>query len=277
MKVGFIGTGSMGTVLIESFIRSGVIAPSAIVASNRSREKAERLADRYPGLTAADDNGQVAAACDIVFICVRPLVFKSVIDEIKPFVTSETAVISITSPVLIKHLESALPCKIAKLIPSITNDVQSGAVLCIYGERFNDRERLAMDQLMSAIGQPVRVPESHTRVCSDISSCGPAFLAYFLQKLIDAAVEVTGVSREQATLLASDMVLGTGKLLVEGEYTPESLQRQIAVPGGIIEAGLALMERELDNTFVRLLQATHAKFDEDLEKVEHQFFGKIVE
>lgn len=277
MKIGFIGTGSMGTVLIESFIRSGALQPSSIIASNRSQDKAERLAAKYPGLTVARSNLQVASACGTVFVCVRPLVFKTVIDEIKPFVTPDTTVISITSPVLIKHLESALPCKVAKVIPSITNGVLSGAVLCIYGERIDEQDRLSLEWMLGMIGKPVRVSERFTRVTSDISSCGPAFLAYFVQKLVDAAVQVTGVSRDEATRLASEMVLGTGKLLNEGGFNPETLRHRVAVPGGIIEAGLELMERELDTTFIRLLQATHAKYDEDVEKVEHQFYGPIVE
>ncbi|TNJ67932.1 late competence protein ComER [Paenibacillus hemerocallicola] len=277
MKIGFIGTGSMGTVLIESFIRSGALQPSSIIASNRSQDKAERLAAKYPGLTVARSNLQVASTCGTVFVCVRPLVFKAVIDEIKPFVTPDTTVISITSPVLLKHLESALPCKVAKVIPSITNGVLSGAVLCIYGERIDEQDRLSLEWMLGMIGKPVRVSERFTRVTSDISSCGPAFLAYFVQKLVDAAVQVTGVSREEATRLASEMVLGTGKLLNEGGFSPETLRQRVAVPGGIIEAGLELMERELDTTFIRLLQATHAKYDEDVEKVEHQFYGPIVE
>lgn len=277
MKIGFIGTGSMGTVLIESFIRSGALQPSSVMASNRSRDKADRLAAKYPGLTVARSNRQVASACSTVFVCVRPLAFKSVIDEIKPYVSPDSTIISITSPVLLKHLESALPCKVAKVIPSITNDVLSGATLCIYGERMDEQDRLSLEWMLGMIGKPIRVSEQFTRVTSDISSCGPAFLAYFVQKLVDAAVEVAGVPREEATRLASEMVLGTGKLLNEGGFTPESLRQRVAVPGGIIEAGLELMERELDSTFVRLLQATHAKYDEDVEKIDDQFYGSIVE
>lgn len=277
MKIGFIGTGSMGGALIESFIRSGAVAPTSIVVSNRSRPKAERLAAKYPGLTVARSNQQVASACGTVFLCVRPLAYKAVIDEIKPYVTPDTLVISITSPVLLKTLESVLPCKVAKVIPSITNSVLSGAILCIYGERLLEPDRQSLEWLLGMIGKPVRVMEQFTRVTSDISSCGPAFLAYFVQRLVDAAIEVAGMPREEAVRLASEMVLGTGKLLNEGGYTPQTLRERIAVPGGIIEAGLELMERELDTTFIRLLQATHAKYDEDVEKIEHQFYGPIIE
>lgn len=36
MKVGFIGTGSMGSLLIDTFLRSGALEPCDVMASNRS-------------------------------------------------------------------------------------------------------------------------------------------------------------------------------------------------------------------------------------------------
>ncbi len=48
MKVGFIGTGSMGSILIEAFIQSGALNPEDIIASNRTASKVERLAAAYP-------------------------------------------------------------------------------------------------------------------------------------------------------------------------------------------------------------------------------------
>lgn len=277
MKVGFIGTGSMGTVLIESFIRSGAIPPSAVFASNRSQEKLLRLAETFPGLVAVRSNSDVVSACDIVFLCVRPFMFKDVIDGIKPYVKPEQMIISITSPVQLKHLESALPCKIAKVIPSITNQAMSGAALCVYSDRMTAPDREQLEGLLRFISEPIQVSESYTRVTSDISSCGPAFLAYFLQKLVDAAVEVTGMPRDTAMRLACEMTLGTGKLLTESGFSPETLQQRVAVPGGITAAGLELMDAELDTTFLRLLETTHAKYYEDLEKIDQLFFGKITE
>lgn len=36
MKVGFIGTGSMGSLLLEALIDSGSLAPNQVYASNRT-------------------------------------------------------------------------------------------------------------------------------------------------------------------------------------------------------------------------------------------------
>lgn len=176
MRVGFIGTGSMGSILIASFIRSRALKPNQITASNRTKSKAVELSNQYPGLKAVRSNSEAATNSDLVFICVKPLEFKQVIDEIKEVVKSEQIIVSITSPVMIRLLEDHLPCKVAKVIPSITNYECSGASLCMYGRKMNEEDQTLLEDLLGYISTPIRVEEDYTRVTSDLSSCGPAFL-----------------------------------------------------------------------------------------------------
>lgn len=277
MNVGFIGTGSMGSILIEAMIQSGSLLPEQIAATNRTYSKVERLALRYPGLKALNTVAETAASSDIVFLCIKPMEFKKVIDELQNVVTPAHIIVSITSPVQISQLESLLPCKIAKVIPSITNYVCSGASLCIYGERMQHADIALVDNMLRPISMPIAVDERYTRVTSDISSCGPAFIAFFVQKLVDAAALQTGIPRDEAIRLASEMVLGTGKLLTVGGLSPEALQQRVAVPGGITAEALQLLQSEMNGVFDQLIRKTHAKYDEDCEKVEQSFFGQSVE
>jgi competence protein ComER len=274
MKIGFIGTGSMGTILIESFLRSGAIRPEDASVSNRTYAKAAFLADRFPGLTAARSNSELVKHQDIIFLCIKPAEFKCVLDEIRSELSASQIVVSITSPVLIRHLEDQLPCKIAKVIPSITNFVHSGATLCIYGERITDEDQIILESLLTRISTPLRVSEAYTRVISDISSCGPAFLAFLVQKLIDAAAEETGIPRETAVRLACEMTLGTGQLLTNGGFTPAELQQRVTVPGGITAEGIKILQKRTSGAFHELIRATHAKYEEDLERVDTMFYGE---
>ncbi|PZE22754.1 late competence protein ComER [Paenibacillus xerothermodurans] len=272
MRVGFIGTGSMGSILIEAFIQSGALSPDDLIVTNRTIAKAERLAATYPGLLVVKSNADVIRDSEIIFICVKPAEYKSVVDDIQGGIDAAQIIVSITSPVLIQHLEALLPCKIAKIIPSITNFVLSGATLCVYSDRMADEDIERLENLLSHISAPIRISEEHTRISSDLTSCGPAFLAFFIQKFVDAAVEKTGISEEQATQLASEMVLGTGKLLTTGGFNPAALQKRVAVPGGITETALRIMQKELCGLFNNLIHTTHAKYEEDLEKVSSRFF-----
>ncbi|GAB2703902.1 late competence protein ComER [Paenibacillus thermoaerophilus] len=275
MKAGFIGTGSMGSLLIEAFIRSGALSPEQILVTNRTPAKARLLAERFPGVAVASSNSQAAAESSILFLCVKPMEFKRVIDEIRSAVAPSQIIVSITSPVQIRHLEEELPAKIAKVVPSIANRALAGATLCAYGKRMREEDISALESLLSRISTPIRIDERHTRVASDISSCGPAFLAFFLQQLVDAAVRVSGIPRETALRMAVQMAGATGSLLASGQFTPEELQARVAVPGGITAEGLKLLDRDLNGVFDELLRVTHAKYEEDLDKLDTLFFGTI--
>ncbi|WFB60377.1 late competence protein ComER [Paenibacillus sp. BR1-192] len=271
MKVGFIGTGSMGSLLIDAFIQSGALLPEQIRVSNRSPEKPLQLAKRHPGLTVCSCNTETASHSDLLFLCIKPLEFKAVIGEIKDRLEARQIAISITSPVQLIHLESSLPCKVAKIIPSITNITGGGASLCMYGSRIKEEDRQLIESLLSYISRPLKILESHTRITSDFSSCGPAFLSLFMEKWIDAAVEMTGIDRRSLNALAGEMLLGTGKLLTEEGFSPEELQKRVAVPGGITAQALALLESNLNGLFYQLIQTTHDKYEEDLAKLDAAF------
>ncbi|MFX3633756.1 MAG: late competence protein ComER [Candidatus Pristimantibacillus sp.] len=276
MNVGFIGTGTMGSLLIEALIASGALNPQQITISNRTFAKAEALASRHDGMRAERSNASTAIGSDIIFLCMKPLEFKKVVDELIPVIRPDQLVVSITSPVLIAHLEEVLPCKIAKVIPSITNLVWSGATLCIYGTRITCEDRERLEDILSFISEPLPIEESYTRVVSDLSSCGPAFISFLLEQFVDAAVDETGIGRDEALKVASAMLLGTGLLLTEGGMTPAQIQNNVAVPGGITAQALHMLRSETHGVFNRLIKTTHAKFDEDVIKISTAFYGEEV-
>lgn len=273
MKVGFIGTGSMGSLLIDAFLSSGALDACDVLASNRSSTRLIQLQKHHPGITICGSNRDTATGNDIVFLCVKPLEFKTLTDEIAPCLNSEQIVVSITSPVQLYHLESVLPSKIAKVIPSITHSVKSGTSLCIFGSRINKKDRLLLLRLLSFISVPAEILENHTRIASDFSSCGPAFISYFIERWIAAAVEATGIEEALVSRLAGEMLLGTGKLLTEADFTPQELQERVAVRGGITAEALNHLRSSLEGVFERLITTTHDKYDEDVDRL-NSLFGR---
>lgn len=267
MKIGLIGTGSMGSLLLDAFIDLGAITPQQLFVSNRSSEKLLLLSERHEGLNVCPNNIETVTSCDILFICVKPLQFATLIQEIKDHVRSDQLIVSITSPVQLQHLENNLCSKIAKVIPSVTHKVGSGASLVMYGSRIQENDKQLLNDLLSFISKPIEIKETQARINSDFTSCGPAFMSFFLIKWIDAAVEMTGISHEEITCLASEMMLGTGKLLTQGGLTPLQLQELVAVPGGITAQALSQLNHSLDGVFHNIITTTHNKYVEDVEKL----------
>lgn len=267
MKVGFIGTGSMGSLLIEAFVKAGAMHPANITVSSRTRSRAESLVQRIPGLKLAASNVEAARQADLLFLCVKPADFHAVLTELAPHLEPQQIAVSITSPVTLSQLECYLPCKVAKIIPSIVNAVRSGAVLMMWGSRLNATDQIRLMQLLANIGRPVEIAERDVRIASDLSSIGPAFFAYLLEEFIDSAVARAGIDRAAAETLAKEMLLGTARLLVEQGFSPHELQSRVSVPGGITADALEVLKDGTLGAFGDVFRMTHEKFASDLEKV----------
>jgi competence protein ComER len=124
---------------------------------------------------------------------------------------------------------------------------------------------------MAFISTPLIIDENITRVSSDIASCGPAFIGYVLQCFINSAVNQTDITKAQATQLASDMIIGMGKLLEKEVYTLPTLIQKVCVKGGITGEGIKILSKEVDEVFDHVIQRTHEKYYEECEKVNKQF------
>ncbi|MCA1056214.1 late competence protein ComER [Rossellomorea aquimaris] len=270
MKVGIIGTGNMGKVIIEALIESKAISPSQLYMTNRTLDKAEEI-QKTTGGNVKKTNREVIKSCDIVFICVKPHHVHGVIEENRDDFTKDKCVVSITSPVSVDQLQSMIPCSCARFIPSITNRALSGVSLLTFGSNCTEKWRNDLKDLVTHISTPVTIEEDVTRVASDIVSCGPAFFSYLTQRFINAAVDVTKIDSETATVLASEMLVGLGDLLKKDIYTLPTLQEKVCVKGGVTGIGIAVMEKELGDVFEQLFEATQKKFEDDTTETQSQF------
>ncbi|MET3727727.1 competence protein ComER [Fictibacillus halophilus] len=271
MKVGIIGTGNMGSVLASSFIESSAISPSRLMVTNRTLSKAERLQNAYPKMKVGNNPEEVFRFAEIVFICVKPHEFYSLLSSNKNSISKHQLLVSITSPISCEQLEDLLDCNIARAIPSINNRALAGSSLVTFGKRCHPDYKEKLLTLMSYISTPLEIDENITRVSSDIASCGPAFIGYVLQCFINSAVDQTDITKAQATQLASDMIIGMGKLLEKDIYTLPTLIQKVCVKGGITGEGIKILSNEVDEVFDHVIKRTHEKYHEECEKVSQQF------
>jgi len=246
-------------MLIRAFIQSTSPSEVQVVACNRSPEKLAGIASRYPRVQTATNALETVRSSDIVFLCVKPGDARSVMEQIRPVVREDQYFISINSHITLEEMEAALPCRIAKVIPSITQVALSGVSLVMHGARMTIDERHYLESLLEQISKPTVVDEGDLRVCSDLSSCGPAFLALLLREFSMAAVRQGGIPRDLAESLVKDMTSGVGKLLTQEGFEFEDIIRRVAVPGGITAEGLKVLEPSLHGVFDQLLVTTRSK------------------
>ena len=127
-KIGFIGTGSMGGMLIRKFTETGAVAACDIIASNRSADKLEALTDADRRDRSRLEPGRSKSA-DVIFLCVKPLDVTGVMHEIQDLLTREKLLVSIASSITIDDLSLMSNARVARVIPSVTSECLKGISL----------------------------------------------------------------------------------------------------------------------------------------------------
>ena len=74
-----------------------------------------------------------------------------------------------------------------------------------------------------------------------LSGSGPGFVALFTEAMIESG-EKMGLTRDNASELAIQTVIGTAKLLETG-MPPEDLRKMVTSPGGTSAAALYYLEK----------------------------------
>ena len=261
-RFGFIGTGSMGSMLIRHFIRTGVASPHEIAACSKTGVSARALADET-GISARDSCRDVAEGADVVFICVRPLDVHDVLSEIRGSLSREILIISIAGCVTLADLAAwSVPgARCARIIPSVTAEEHSGISLVAWGSWVTPEDKELVFSLFSAIGTPVEIEEKHIEVYSDLTSCAPALFAAMMQEYAAAAVRKEGVPPALAEYLVRHTLIGTAWLLASKDTGFDSVISRVATRGGITEEGVKVLRNRLPSVYDELLEATLAKHE----------------
>jgi pyrroline-5-carboxylate reductase len=75
-----------------------------------------------------------------------------------------------------------------------------------------------------------------------LSGSGPAYVFTIIEALADAGVNL-GLARPQAQELAAQTLLGSAKMVLEGQANPAELKAMVTSPGGTTIRGLQVLER----------------------------------
>jgi competence protein ComER len=245
MNTGFVGIGSMGGMLVRALLRSGALAVENVWVANRSEGKLETLAAEFPGIQVASSR-KLAAGCDLIFLCVKAGDAASVLAQMDPELYPGQLLVTTASQIPLQALEDRVPCRVAKLIPSITQEINSGIALLMYGSRAIAGDHQLLGDLMRRISHPIEIAESQSRPAIGLTSGGPAFVAYLLQSMAEEAARSNpDFPRDLALSLVQETAAATLRLLAEGNMKPEDLIRRVALPGGMTAIGIEALSRHM--------------------------------
>jgi pyrroline-5-carboxylate reductase len=238
-RLAIFGGGNMGAALLGGLLAAKWAKPTELVIVEVSDARRKELAERFPGVQVAA--GLVRPA-EAALLAVKP-------SEITTVCRACTAagvvrVISVAAGVTTATIEAALGTKAAvvRAMPNTPALVGAGAAAIAAGRRASDADLDWAAGILSAVGTVVRVPEYQLDAVTGLSGSGPAYVFLVAEALIDAGV-LAGLTRDVSRELVVQLLVGSAKLLAEGDRSAEQLRHSVTSPGGTTAAGVRALEQ----------------------------------
>lgn len=244
MKIGFVGTGNMGTAIIKGYLASNPGNAAQIYAYDKDIEKVSELA-RELGINSCNSVTETVSQSDFLLLAVKPNVFSEALREIGPTMDwDRQVIISIAAGVTIDFIESEcrefsaesgarspFRAKIVRVMPNTPALVGKGMSALSRNSHVADEEFNQIMEIFTSVGKAEEVDEKLMDAVVGISGSSPAYVYIFIEALADGAV-AQGMDRKRAYTFAAQSVLGSAEMVLQTGLHPGVLKDMVCSPGG---------------------------------------------
>jgi pyrroline-5-carboxylate reductase len=131
-------------------------------------------------------------------------------------------------------------------MPNLPVAIRRG-VTALYSDDADEELSRQLGDLFAALGFAMwTADEARLAVIGSVAGAGPAYVARFVAALAKAGEE-RGLTREIASTIALETVLGTAWMAATNGESMDEVVRRVASPNGTTEAGLAVLDQALDD------------------------------
>jgi pyrroline-5-carboxylate reductase len=240
-RAAFLGGGKMGEALISGLIRSGGRSAEELMVSCRREERAQELAGKY-GVHATLNNADAVAWADTLVLTVKPQDIERLLGQIGR-VRPDQLVISFAAGVRTSFVEKHLPTgvPVVRVMSNVPVMVDEAMSVVSAGSHALDKHLSVAEELLSYVGKVLRLPEVQLDAVTATSGSGPAYFFLLAEAMIEACI-LLGLSRDVATELIIQTMLGSAKMLRDTGVHPVELREMVTSPGGTTIAAIRHLE-----------------------------------
>lgn len=242
-KVGFIGCGNMGSAMVGGLIKSGFVKKEDIIISTKTESTAKRLKEELE-VNITLDNREVVKASDVIFLAVKPYMYKDVIEEIKEVLSKDKIIVTIAAGVSIENMENWLGdgYKVIRTMPNTPALVGAAMSAICINKNVSQEELEYICNIYKNFGEYVELDEKDFDGFTALCGSSPAYVFIFIEAMADAAVKL-GIPRAKAYRMASQSVLGSAKMVLDTGKHPGVLKDMVCSPGGTTIEAVAELEK----------------------------------
>lgn len=263
MKVLVIGAGNMGLTYAQGMSKSKLLKKRNIMVVDKSEEKLEEL-NQISHFDAFKELDECVPEADIIVVAVKPYHAEGVFKTIRTLVKPQQILISIMAGVTIASIMDFTGLKkVVRAMPNLPAQIGKGLTSYVTSSDVSRVEMLTVESLLDTTGKSVRVSsEKFIDASTGISGSGPAYVFYFMQSMMEAALEM-GFSKQDSTVLVSQTFTGAVELFNQNNLTPDSWMDKVASKGGTTRAALDSMQDNKVNELIK--EAAFAAFGRAVE------------
>jgi pyrroline-5-carboxylate reductase len=273
-KVAFLGGGKMGEALLNGLIRAGGWRPEELMATCRREERARELADRY-GIETTLSNPDAVSWADTLVLTVKPQDMERLCEQIESAVRPEQLVISFAAGIRTSFIERRVRADVpvVRVMSNVPVLVDEAMSVVAAGTRAEDKHLAIAEDLLGSVGRVIRIAEYHLDAVTATSGSGPAYFFLLAEAMIDACI-LLGLSRDVASELIVQTMLGSAKMLRDTGKHPVELREMVTSPGGTTIAAIRQLEQAgvraaflnaIDAAAKRSAELAKGEEDEELE------------
>jgi pyrroline-5-carboxylate reductase len=258
-KFGFIGLGNMGYAIIKGLMRENSSSDFSFYDISSARAE---LIESELKITPSKSMEELVKNSKYVFLAVKPQIYRVVMESIKSYIRPDNVVITIAPGFDIKTVKMYLgeSTRVIRSMPNTPALVGEGmSVITFSDDDYSDSEVKEIKDIFLSFGEMEIIDEKQMNAVVPISGSSPAYVYIFIEAMADAGVSM-GLSRDLAYKLASQTVLGAGKMVLETESHPGELKDAVCSPGGTtIEAVTVLEEKGFRSAVIEAMKAAYEK------------------
>src|SRR5919199_6120027 len=255
-RVAILGAGKIGESLLSGLLSASWRRPDEVVATGRRLERLEELAERY-GVRTTLSNPEAVAGAALVVIAVKPQDFQALLGEVGGVLDREQTVLSVVAAIQTSAIELLVApgVPVIRAMPNAPSTVHEGIAGICAGAHPDDEHLRLAEEVLSHVGDVVRVSETAMDAITAVSGSGPAYFALLAEAMVEAGI-LLGLSREITTRLVVQTMLGTAKLLRDEHMHPVELREAVTSPGGTTIRAIRELERAgVRAAFLNAIQA----------------------
>lgn len=230
-EFGFIGGGRMATA-----IRDGLLQQ---VGENSIKVFDPHLSDESSWKSfSVDSLGELLTNCRVVFLAVKPQVFKEKKVEWSKLSTKAEVVVSVMAGISLDEIASVFSqSELIRTMPNTPMMLSSGMLALCKSENSGDKTLHLVAKLFSPIAKTLIVDEKQMDAVTAVSGSGPAYFFYLTEHLVNHSKEL-GLEPKAVQFLWAQTMKGAAEMLLQDGADPGILREQVTSPGGTTQAAL---------------------------------------